>query len=86
MRFTIELDTVPDSGHELASLIAQAAGNVRYNIGPEPLRATKGSIYDNPAALIERIGTWHIDLSVGSQPKSELFQQVAGMVRPPEGV
>lgn len=63
MTFTIELDRTPATGHELATLIRRAADNIRYNIGPDPLRETTGPVYslDHEGKPLERIGTWKIE-------------------------
>jgi hypothetical protein len=81
MKFTVQLDTNPRTGHELVALITRAAKNVTFNIGPEDVRATTGPIYDADKEPMERIGTWTIELGVGSQPRSPLFEQIADICR-----
>ena len=61
MIFKLELEpgVIPQTGNELVELLEKAVKMVRYNIGPEPIRFTKGPIYD--AMETERVGTWSIE-------------------------
>ncbi len=86
MKFTITLDHVPATGDELAKLIEQVRWMVKYNFGPEPLRTTTGPVYDDPEVRSVRVGTWSIEAGVGSQPRSALFEQIAAIAKPPEGL
>jgi hypothetical protein len=59
--FKVTLDSIPETGKELCQLIDQARKSVTYNIGPEPIRFTKGPIYADSDPDKDRIGTWSIE-------------------------
>jgi hypothetical protein len=64
MIFTLNVETTPRTGNDLITLLEQCIKMVRYNIGPELIRSTKGPIYD--AYQSDRIGTWAIDKDAGT--------------------
>jgi hypothetical protein len=59
MKFIVTLEVTPETGTELAVYLTRAVQNVLYNIGPEPIRFAKGSIYSDDQATA-RVGTWAI--------------------------
>jgi hypothetical protein len=74
MKFIVTLEVTPETGTELAVYLTRAVQNVLFNIGPEPLRFTKGSIYSDDQATA-RVGTWEI--SDGARPESEMVEAIA---------
>ena len=60
MIFKLQTDKKLETGNDLLELLEQAVTMVRYNIGPEPIRCTRGPIYGEKPN-VQRVGTWSIE-------------------------
>jgi hypothetical protein len=63
MKVTIEIYEEPVlNGEDLCEYVRQASAMINYNIGPEPLRATRGPLYHDPVKADRMVGSWAVEL------------------------
>lgn len=72
MRVVIELPDAPATGDVLAAIVGNAAEDIRYNLGPEPIRGTAGSVFGPSGPAAGRVGTWAVVLNADPDHAAEL--------------